>query len=40
MTEVKTTGLEGEDTSEDEYRSLWLNIVIDELLLECYEGIL
>lgn len=29
-----------ECTSQEEYKKSWLDVLIDEILLECYEGLL
>jgi hypothetical protein len=40
MRDINTSSdSEGEYISQ-EYRESWLNVLIDEILLECYEGLL
>ncbi len=36
-----TSGIpEPEYISQEEYRTSWLDVLVDEVLLECYEGLL
>jgi hypothetical protein len=38
MAEANSTTRKG--CTAQEYRESWLNVIIDEILLECYEGLL
>jgi len=41
MIEVNSQGVDPKEyNSQEEYRKAWLDVLMDEILLECYEGIL
>ena len=40
MIEANSSIPEPEYISQEEYRTSWLNVLLDEILLECYEGLL
>ena len=39
MIEASSGTTETECSLQEEYKNAWLNVIIDEILLECYEGL-
>jgi hypothetical protein len=40
MTEASSTDSQEQEEFQEEFRQAWLSVLIDEILLECYEGLL
>jgi len=41
MIEANSKGVDPKEyNSQEEYRKAWLDVFMDEILLECYEGLL